>query len=184
MIAELIKNRRLELGFTITSLSHVIGVTHGTISSWERGLAKPSQLNLAKLARALEWNQEVRFDLLRLNENKGGKRLKLTEEFYDLLHELEDEFKSMTSAPEDDERLDELRMMVGTETLRSQGYDKKKVEKLRIKNNLSKLDVSVALGRSKSWFTSTFLQGPKVFTKQEAEMFADFFEVEVEVFKK
>ena len=71
--------------------------------------------------------EKVRFDLLRLNENNGGKRLKLNEEFYDLLHELEDEFKSMTSVPEDDERLDELRMMVGTETMRSQGYDKKQL---------------------------------------------------------
>lgn len=184
MLAEIIKYRRLELGFTTTKLSEIVGVSQSTISSWERGESKPSQLNLAKLLLALEWNQDVRFHLLQLGENEGKVRLTLTDEFYDLLHELEDEFGDMTQVPEDDKRLFELRVMVGAETKESQGYDKKKVDRVRSRHNISRRDFSVALGHSPGWFMTSFLNGVTVFTRKQALEFAEFFGVDEEEFKE
>lgn len=184
MIGELIKNYREELGYSVTQLARIVGVQRSTVVNWEKGLTKPSPLSIAKVSRALGWKSGVRENLLRANQSKGGKRIKLTDEFYVILHELEGEFGSCTHIPEDDPRLHQLRLMLEVDTLESHGYDKKKVEKLRIKNNVSRRDLSIAVGRGVGWFTGTFLKGSKVFTKSEAEMFADFFEVEVEVFEE
>lgn len=184
MIGELIKYYREELGYSVVQLAHKIGVHPSTIENWEKGLTEPSQLSIAKVSRALGWKNDIKHELLIATRTESGKRIKLTDEFYDILHELEREFKSCSYIPEDDPRLHQLRIMVGADTLKSHGYDKKKVEKLRIKNNISRIDISVSLGRSKTWFTNTFLQGSKVFTKQEAEMFAEFFGVDVEEFEE
>ena len=184
MVGELIKSHREKLGYSIVQLAHMIGVHHSTVASWEKGLTKPSQLNIAKVSRTLGISNEVRHKLLIASQSKGGKRIKLTKEFYDILHELEVEFGSTYLVPEDDPRLHKLRVMMGSESLDSHGYDKKKVEKMRVKHNISKRDLSLALGRSNSWFAGTFLKGTKVFTKKEAEMFADFFEVDVKEFEE
>ena len=184
MIGELIKNYREELGYSVAQLARIVGVNRSTVENWEKGLTKPSQLSIAKVSRALGWRSDVRQNLLKDSHSKGGKRIKLTDEFYDILHELEDEFKSTCHVPEDDPRLHKLRVMMASENLDSHGYDKKKVEKMRAKHSISKRDLSVALGRSNSWFTATFLKGSKVFTKKEAEMFADFFEVDIKEFEE
>lgn len=184
MVGEAIKYHREKLGYSVVQLAHMIGVHHSTVHSWEKGLTKPSQINIAKVSRALGWSSEVRHKLLISSQRKGGKRIKLTDEFYNILHELEVEFGSTCFIPEDDPRLYKLRVMMGSESLESHGYDKKKVDKMRAKHNISKRDLSLALGRSNSWFAGTFLKGSKVFTKKEAEMFADFFEVDVKEFEE
>lgn len=184
MIGELIKKHRGELGYSVTQLARMVGVHRSTVEKWEKGVTKPSPLSIAKVSRALGWRSEVRHNLLKANHSKDGKRIKLTDEFYDILHELEDEFGNTCSVPEDDPRLHKLRFMLEVDTLETHGYDKKKVEKLRIKHNISRHDLSLALGRSRGWFTSSFLKGTKVFTKKEAEMFADFFEVDIKEFEE
>ena len=183
MIPEMIKARRLELGYTTTELAKIVGVGQTTISSWERGAKKPGQLNLVKLARALEWSEQVRFQVLKMNEDKDGGRVKLTDEFYDLLHELEHEFESMDFVPEDDERLFKLRMMVGGDAKASQGFDKKKVDRARAMHRISRHDLSVSLGYSPGWFSASFLNGGAFFTRKQAMMFAEFFDMKVEDFK-
>jgi len=184
MIGELIRYHREKSGYTVVQLANKIGVNHSTIEMWERGICNPSQLSIVKIAKALEWTNDLKHKALKANIRDGGKRLELTREFYDILHELEDEFRSVSFTPEDDPRLHQLRMMVGADTLESHGFDKKKVDKLRIKRNLSKIDLSIALGHSESWFINSFIKGSKVFTKQEAEMFAEFFEVDIKEFEE
>lgn len=180
MMNELIKRHREERGYSVTQLASKIGVHPSTLSKWEKGLTEPSEMYIGKITRVLG----LKNGSLTPARIKGNKRITLTDEFYVILHELEREFGSCSYIPEDDHRLNQLRIMMGVKTLQSQGYNKEKVDKLRGERNITRRGLSLALGRSLSWFSGSFMKGQKVFTKQEAEMFAEFFGVDVKEFEE
>ena len=180
MIKELIKRHREELGYSVTQLAGKIGVHPSTLSKWEKGVTEPSEMYVDKVTRALG----LKNGSLTPTKLKGKTRITLTDDFYYILHKLEREFESCSYVPEDDPRLRQLRIMMGVETLESHGYNKEKVDQLRVERNITRRGLSLALGRSMSWFSGSFMKGRKVFTEQEAEMFAEFFEVDIKEFEE
>lgn len=54
MIAEIIRDKRLEMGYSQNHLAMRIGVTQKDISTWENGHTKPGSHNLIKLGLALD----------------------------------------------------------------------------------------------------------------------------------
>ena len=59
-IKDIIKQRRLELGYTLDDVSKLIGVTSATISRWESGeIANMRRDKIVKLAEALKISPSV-----------------------------------------------------------------------------------------------------------------------------
>lgn len=187
MFGRLVKEHRLEHGISLNMMADICGVSRHTIVKWETGKVVPTKLSIAKVARALKWNEELRFEVLMWSEDNSNKKkrikMELTDEFYNLLHKLEDEFGSASRIPDDDERLFNLKVMIGVETKRSQGFNKLKVDRLRKKHGITRRDLSVCLGHSPGWFTGSFLRS-EVFTELQAKVFAEFFDVDHNVFRE
>lgn len=55
MNAQEIKDIRIKLGVSQERFAHMIGVSFGTVSRWERGGAKPSHLALEKIKSLLKF---------------------------------------------------------------------------------------------------------------------------------
>lgn len=51
---EKLKNRRLELGLKQTELAKELGISKQSYFAWEKGTAKPTKANLAKLEELLQ----------------------------------------------------------------------------------------------------------------------------------
>ena len=59
-VKDIIKQRRLELGYTLDDVSKLIGVTSATISRWESGeIANMRRDKIVKLAEALKISPSV-----------------------------------------------------------------------------------------------------------------------------
>ena len=62
-LANRLKERRTELGFTQAELAEKVGVTRKTVNTVENGVFTPSTTLALKLARALETTVEALFQL-------------------------------------------------------------------------------------------------------------------------
>lgn len=183
MFGKLLKEYRMEHGLSTEELAEIVGVHRTSIAGWEQDKFKPTNLSIAKVARALGWKTDLRLRVLMMNDEIIEDRLTLQMEDYDIIRELEDRYGSMSLVPNDDPLLFKLHKRLGVETERSQGYSRDKVEKLRKKHGFTMKEVSMGLGYSSGWYANTFNKGTPCTLKQ-AKMFAKFFDVDLEVLEE
>lgn len=77
-VKDIIRNRRLELGFTMKEVADMVGVSEGTISRWESGhIANMRRDKIVALAKVLqispstimEWTDSENLEGVQINEH-------------------------------------------------------------------------------------------------------------------
>lgn len=185
MFAEMIREYMDETGDSFGQLAQKVGVSKAAVAHWVTGNRTPSRLSIRKVCRGLGWDLETEARLLSTLEKPVEvttySRATLTDEFWDLLRDLEKDFpRGLRSVSETDERLIRIREIVGAETNKRQSiYDKQKVEELRIEYGYDGNHMSRLMGYSKSWYNSTFKKS-ETFSDRNARKIAKIFGVDVQ----
>ena len=96
-VKDIIRNRRLELGFTMKEVADMVGVSEGTISRWESGhIANMRRDKIVALAKVLqispstimEWTDSENLEGVQINEHHteyyiDAETRKLAQELHD-----------------------------------------------------------------------------------------------------
>lgn len=195
MLRELLTQHHKDSGDSLLKMSEKIGVSKAAVASWLKGNRSPTPMSIRKVCRGLGWSIETEEMLLGIRKSQrieevtapvvSEYRHRLTDEFWDLMGELEAEFPdNFLEIPETDERLIRIREIIGAnDRSASKKYDKQKVEAIRIERDISGMELSRMLGLREKWYTATFRRN-EIFSERNAHMLAEALGVSPEDFLK
>ena len=105
-----------ELGLNNYRLSKLMGVSPNSMSVWTRGVRNPSERSLNKVQMFIDKYEEGTLDLPKPKASPTTVK-KITNPkvkvMYELIHRIEDKYKTLSEAPDDEPLLTMLRKEAG-----------------------------------------------------------------------